>query len=152
MKTKTQELSQSSNKIKLSLEPAFQTIFISSIFISFCITIVITTTLARFNWGTVAFAIITLLLFYLKKETYIKIEEEQLYFCYFAGLKKAFIPISDIQGLIVTEHKRLTILELKTDKTYEFYLNKSNQARLNHWAQSKGLPMNALHLNYSKKD
>ncbi|API89464.1 hypothetical protein BKP56_09450 [Marinilactibacillus sp. 15R] len=113
-------------KIKLNLEPAFQTIYLSSIFISFCVAVVFTTTIESFNWGTVLFLILALILFYLKKETYLRISEEKLQLCYFAGIKDRVVELDNITSVVISNPGGE--VTLTTDqKTIVFYLNKHSQ-------------------------
>lgn len=118
------------SKIKLNLEPAFQTIYLSSIFISFCVAIVFTTTAESLNWGTAFFIGVALVLLYLKKETYLTIDEDKVHLQYFAGLKKVTIPLTDLKVVLISNPGREIRMKLKSKKSYIFYLNKHNQQYL----------------------
>lgn len=118
------------SKIKLNLEPAFQTMYLSSIFISFCIAIVFTTTTESLNWGTAFFIVIALILLYLKKETYLTIDEDEVHLQYFAGLKKVTIPLTDLKVVLISNPGREIRIKLNSKKSYIFYLNKHHQQYL----------------------
>ncbi|WP_080146424.1 EbsA family protein [Marinilactibacillus piezotolerans] len=119
---------KSSSKIRLNLEPAYQSMYYSSVFISFCIAIVFTTTLERLNWGTVLFVFIGLILLYLiRKATFVTIYRENLYLQYLAGVKKEEIPLKQIISVSISNESNQVSLLLSDQSTYLFHLTKNNQ-------------------------
>ncbi|MFC6464566.1 EbsA family protein [Marinilactibacillus sp. GCM10026970] len=149
---KNSTTSHVSNKFNLILEPAFQSMYISAIFISFCLAIIITTTITKPNWGTVVFAILTIALMYLKKETYLKISEESLDFYYFAGIKKETIAIQDLEQIIITDSKTIVKLKRANQEPYIVYMPRAAQDQLVSWAQQEQINIATEMIEYSKKD
>ncbi|WP_225744077.1 EbsA family protein [Marinilactibacillus sp. Marseille-P9653] len=152
MKIKQKSTKQVSNKYTLILEPAFQSMYISAIFISFCLAIIITTTVTRPNWGTAVFAILTIVLVYLKKETYLTISEESINFRYFAGLKKDSIEIIEIDQIILTDSRTIVKLKRTNQAPYIIYMPKAAQEQLALWAQQQKISLGTDMIEYSKKD
>lgn len=152
MKIKKNITSQVPDKFNLILEPAFQSMYISAIFISFCLAIIITTTVTRPNWGTAVFVVLTIALMYLKKETYLKISEESLDFRYFAGIKKESVAIKDIEQIIVTDSRTVVKLNRTNQAPYIIYMPKVAQEQLVSWAQQEKINIGTEMIEYSKKD
>lgn len=138
-------------KIKLNLEPAFQTIYLSSIFISFCVAVVSTTTIESLNWGTILFLLLAIILLYLKKETYLTINEEELEIRYFAGIKTRIIDLGEINDIVIMNPGGKASLTTADHKVIVFYLNKNNQQIF--FKQLEKLNVNIKkQIMYSEKD
>ena len=83
---KMKELPSKGRKIPLALDPTYQTIWISLIWLFIFLTFISISTYQRFNWMTVFSVVFTIALTVLKKGTYLQIENEQIHLKYFMGL------------------------------------------------------------------
>lgn len=123
-------------KLPLSFEPAYQIMYISAIIICFCLAVIFATTIQQFNWYSVNFMFMGMILTYFKRATYVKLFEQTILCIYFKGLLKKRIPISEIKSLTISPSNRKVIFEMSNQTQQIIYLSRSNQKVLAKWLKN----------------
>lgn len=120
-------------KLRLSLEPAFQIMFISAISICFSLAFIFATTIQQFNWYTLSLVSVGLILTYFKHTTYVKLSDKTILCHYFAGLKIRRIDIFKISEITLYESSRKVYVKMNDEEDQVIYLTQSNQKELVDW-------------------
>lgn len=126
-------------KLRLSLEPAFQIMFISAISICFSLAFIFATTIQQFNWYTLSLVSVGLILTYFKHTTYVKLFDKTILCHYFGGLKKRHLDISKINELTLYETNRKVHFKMNDEEDQVIYLTQSNQKGLVDWLKLSGV-------------
>lgn len=114
-------------KIKIGFELAYELIFYSVIIILIGLAFLFASNTLAFNWYTLIFSLFTLLLLYLKKNSYLSIKKETMDIIIFNSIIKKSILLEEITEIVFYEAKRKIIITLTDKKQIIIYLNKKNK-------------------------
>ena len=89
--------------------------------------------LLRFNWYSLIFAIMTLILIYLKWASYVKIDRGQLKVICLHSYLALELSMNQIDHFIFYKDKRLVEIKTKKEETFELYLTDKNKESLLAW-------------------
>lgn len=120
-------------KLPLQFELAYEIIYRSTCFILFGLTFLFASNLLRFNWFSVFFGLLTLILIYLRRSSYLFIEEDQLKLVYFKFFKCEEIQLQDVNECFFYENSPLIEIETKERKRLKIYLKQRNKEKLLSW-------------------
>ena len=127
---KMKELPSKGRKIPLALDPAYQTIWISLIWLFIFLTFISISTYQRFNWMTVFSVVFTIALTVLKKGTYLQIENEYLQLNYFMGLIKKNISLEKLKRIVYTcDIRQIDLIDREEQSLETFYLTKKKHEK-----------------------
>lgn len=143
---------KNSLQLPLRFELAYEIIYKSLCFISFGLTFLFATNLMRFNMYSVFFGLLTILLIYLKRSTYVLIEDDYLQLVYLKFFKREEIDLE-----VVTEcyfYENSFLIEFKADDATigSFYLNDRSKEKLLVWCVDQHPEISALFINRNEKN
>lgn len=114
-------------KIKIGFELAYELIFYSIIIILIGLAFLFASNTLAFNWYTLFFALFTLLLLYLKKNSYLLIKMETMDIIIFNSIIKKSILLEEITEIVFYKTNRKIIITTRDKKQRIIYLNKRNK-------------------------
>lgn len=123
------------SKIKLPLrfELAYEIIYKATCFIFFGLAFLFASNLLRFNGYTAFFGSLTFLLIYLRRSSYLVIQNNQLQLVYFKFFKEETLNLNEVRECVFYENRALIEIKNKNHKRITIYLNKKNKERLLNW-------------------
>ncbi len=133
-------------QIPIRFELAYEIIYKSICFISFGLTFLFASNLLRFNWYSVFFALLTLVLIYLRQASYLLIEGDQLKLVYFKFFKGKEIDLQDVNECFFYENSSLIEVETKRRKRINIYLKEKNKEKLLNWLVTHHPEISSLYL------
>lgn len=139
--------SKRNKKVQLSFEPAFQIIYFSVTSICFCLAIIFATTIQQFNWYTVIFLFLGIILAYFKRGTHVRITDHSIECTYFRGIKEKAIGFSELEEVILSKSTRKVTLKQKSGSDQNIYLNQSNKKLLVEWMEHTSHLINIRYIN-----
>lgn len=120
-------------KLPLRLELAYEIIYKSIVFILFGLTFLFASNLLRFNWFSVFFGLLTLVLIYLKRSSYLIIKEDHLELLYFRFFTVEEIKLQDVSECVFYENSSLVEIETNESNHFNIYLNERNKQKMLNW-------------------
>lgn len=119
--------------LPLRFELAYEIIYKSTCFIFLGLTFLFASNLLRFNWFSVFFGLLTLILIYLRRSSYLIIEDDQLKLIYFKFFKSAKIELEDVKKCFFYEDRPLIEIKTKEHEHLKIYLKEKNKEKLLNW-------------------
>lgn len=133
-------------KLPLRFELAYEIIYKSTCFILFGLTFLFASNLLRFNWYSVFFGLLTLILIYLRRSSHLIIEENQLQLVYFKFFKGKKTKLHDVSECFFYESSSLIEVETKGRKRLKIYLKEKNKEKLLNWFVTHYPEISSLYL------
>lgn len=133
-------------KLPLRFELAYEIIYKSICFIFFSLTFLFASNLLRFNWYSVFFGLLTLILIYLRRSSYLIIEGEQLRMVYFKFFKGKKIHLQEVNECFFYENSSLIEVETKERKRLKIYLKERNKKKLLNWLVTNYPEVSSLYI------
>ena len=117
-------------KLHIEFELAYEIISYSILMIFIGIAFVFGSNLLTFNWYSLIFAIFALFMIYLKRKSYIVIEDNKLCVYYMKYIDIIHLDMNDIKEFIFYEQGRRVNIKIKTDKLIPIHLSDKNKQKL----------------------
>lgn len=117
-------------KIPIQQELAYEIISRSLIVIFLGLTVLTATNFARFNWYTVIFFIITIVMIYLYSTNELLIKQDDLLVTYYKIHKPIHINIQSISDIIFHKHKRQVNIKTVSGEVHPVYIGLKNKKKL----------------------
>lgn len=117
-------------KLKIQFELAYEIIIYSILMIFIGIAFVFGSNLLTFNWYSLIFAIFALFIIYLKRNSYLVIEDNKLCISYMKFMDQIHIDLIDIEEFVFYEQGRRVNIKIKTDKLIPIHLSDKNKQKL----------------------
>lgn len=129
-------------KLPIHLDSINELIYRSVIFIVFGIAYLFAFNFLRFNWYSAFFGLLTLLLIYLKRASYLKIEDDDLKIVYFHFCEAFNLEMDQIEQCIFYEGKRRVDIITAQQDTIQLHLKERHKETL-----LEGLIQNYPHIS-----
>lgn len=120
-------------KLKLKFELAYEVISYSTLTILIGIAFVFGSNLLTFNWYSFIFAIIAIFFLYLKRNSYLVIENHKLSIFYMQCLQKAQVDMKDIEEFNFFEQDKQVKIKTNSKQVITIHLTDRNKQRLLDW-------------------
>ena len=120
-------------KLSVRFDCINEIIYYSILIILFGSAYLFTSNLLRFNWYSVIFASLTLILIYLKRASYLIVENGQLRVVYCHSYLMVALSMDEVEHFIFYEEKRLVKIKTKSGDSFAIYLTKKNKEYLLNW-------------------
>lgn len=127
-------------------------IFKSVIIILFGIAYLFAFNLLRVNLYTILFALLLLILIYLKRKSYLKIDEDYLEIHCFKYYKKVTLKIREVTEIVF--YNQQSFIEIKTmdGAKVKVYLKNKNKEKLLNWTIKNCPDIRPIYIDKIKKD
>ncbi len=120
-------------KIPLALEFSLQVIWVSLIWFFLFMSVFSALTWQTFNWMSTICLLLMFGLLFLKKHTYLVVEQEGIRFLYFMGVQKKYVAATQINEILVDEGSRhIQLVSGEGQLLHSFYLSNKNKRRFHH--------------------
>ena len=120
-------------KLSVRFDCINEIIYYSILIILFGSAYLFTSNLLRFNWYSVIFASLTLILIYLKRASYLIVENGQLRVVYCHSYLIVALSMDEVEHFIFYEEKRLVKIKTKSGDSFAVYLTEKNKEYLLNW-------------------
>ena len=117
-------------KLKIQFELAYEIIIYSILMIFIGIAFVFGSNLLTFNWYSLIFAIFALFIIYLKRNSYLVIEDNKLCISYMKFMDQIHIDLIDIEEFVFYEQGRKVNIKTKAGKLIPILLSDKNKQKL----------------------
>lgn len=117
-------------KLKIQFELAYEIIIYSILMIFIGIAFVFGSNLLTFNWYSLIFAIFALFIIYLKRNSYLVIEDNKLCISYMKFMDQIHIDLIDIEEFVFYEQGRKVNIKTKAGKLIPIHLSDKNKQKL----------------------
>jgi len=118
-------------------DPAYEIMFISLIFIIFCVALLFSTMTATFHFMTIVLAIVGAFLLYLKFKSTFSITDQQFKWHYFRRIKSKSIDIRSVESIQFSKNK--IIIKTKKKFKYDLYFYSKYREKIQNYIE-KHLP------------
>lgn len=119
--------------LPLRFELAYEIIYKSICFILFGLTFLFASNMLRFNWYSVFFGLLTIILIYLRRSSYLIIEEDQLRLIYFKFFEGKKIQLQEVSECFFYDNSELIEIETMGRVRTKIYLKERNKEKLLNW-------------------
>lgn len=117
-------------KLPIHLDWINEIIYGSIIFIVFGIAYLFAFNFLRFNWYSVFFSVLTLVLIYFKRASYLKIEDDRLKIVYFHFYEMFDLKMNQVEQCIFYEGTRRVDILTNQQETISLYLKERHKETL----------------------
>lgn len=121
---------KTSLKLRIKYELAYEIIIISFFIILFGMAYLFASNLLAFNWFTVIFGLLALIFVYLKYQSYIQIENDELLFVYFKFFTQKTIDMKTVSEFVFYEKSRTVEVKSSNQVIATIYLTDKNKQKL----------------------
>lgn len=120
-------------KLSVRFDWINEVIYYSILMIVFASAYLFAFNLLRFNWYSLIFILLTIILIYLKRASYLKISNGQLKVVCLHSYLVLDLPMNQINHFIFYKGKSLVEIKTRSKETFELYLNDKNKESLLSW-------------------
>lgn len=117
-------------KLRLQYEFAYKIILNSIIFILVGLCYLFASNILSFNWYSLLFGILAIFFIYLKKNSYLLIEDNTISVYYFKFYKRVEVSVDMIHEIIVNANDNKVEINNKKNKVIQIYLNDLEKEKL----------------------
>lgn len=120
-------------RLNVCFELAYEVISYSVFIILAGLAYVFASNLLTFNWYSVIFGLLAIIIFILKKNSYLLIKDDVLYVYYLKFVKKAKIDMKAINEFVFYESNRKVEIRINKRNVLTLYLKDKNKKKLLDW-------------------